>query len=542
MAGSYTTGAKYPSANRADFPDATINAGASIQAADQGYALYYSNGTTWVLSKGKNPSKVAAIIGDSIVAGGNRILSISAIRPAGNVAICSCVNHGIRPGCRMTLGEGDNGIYGGVRVCDSVIDANTFTFIMPNLVTVGETNPINVTLEQFYNDRNFLVIANQKAGSPIDQVINRAISGQTSTQIVARLERDILSKIPNLERLMVCMGTNDGIALTAPEQIPAALDVCTANYITLIEKCLAYGVKYIDMCTPPPSNIASNSLLVNKFMLDLSHRLKKIAVAYEAVFVWDLYNTWVNPTSSTVPFTASLTFDGTHQNATASYLAANQNYATNAFSMYNKQVIPRSQSILDLSSNDSFNPNISFNPLMQGTGGTIGNNATGTAPNGTTISTNSANVTVVSSVVATTQTGGTGNDWTLVITATGAGVAQAVIDQYQTRFSYGESADIEALITYSAITGAPSVALKTFGSDTNNNFFDCNSATFSNGQGGLLSPGTYLMRSISYTKDLGTGGFLGAVNSLQMMCQVQFLAAGTITIQISNSSIMKNFG
>ena len=522
-----------------NFPDPTLNTGKTVAASDQNNALYVSNGTNWVQIRVAGQTRVAAIISDSIMGGGNGVFNIQSITVAGTTATFNATNHSLRPGTRFICGTGTTGNYDGLRTVATVLSVNAFTVTMPNTMTVGESVAMTGTVENYFTDRNFYEMANALAGHPIAAVYNRGIQGQTSAQILARLNRDVLSVLPGLHRLIICAGTNDALQSAAGSN-PVTVAQTVANINSMIQMAFGAGVEYVDVCIPPPNNTATNALAANKYLLNLRQQLLKLCSQYDHVFPWSLYDTLVNATSTTLPFTSALTFDGTHPNATGAGLIATSLYASSAMAVYNHQILPRALSVLDNFTNDSANINLMNNGLMQGAGGTVGTNASGTAPNNTSLSTTSANVTVVSAVGATAQTGGQGNDWTLTITATGAGVVQAYLDFINALCGFGDTLSLEMLVTVSNITGSPACFFDLFCSDTANNFFTASAALAPNGQGGVMAAGTYLLQSLPYTKDLGPVA-LGAVNQVSPFVQVNFAAAGTITLKIACASVLKNY-
>lgn len=76
---------------------------------------------------------------------------------------------------------------------------------------------------------------------------NAAVGGTDSNDMVANLERDVLSKKPDVVFVMV--GSND------KDTIP--LDTCKANIVNIVRRCQAIGARVI-MCTVAPRDTSSS--------------------------------------------------------------------------------------------------------------------------------------------------------------------------------------------------------------------------------------------------------------------------------------------
>ena len=113
------------------------------------------------------------------------------------------------------------------------------------------------------------------------EMINAGISGHTTTQGLARMEKDVIAEKPQL--VVVMFGMND-VVRTEPEAF-------RANLRTIVDRCRASGAAVV-LCTPnsvypnptrPTERLAQFAQIVRDVAGDMSVRLADCYAAYEAI-------------------------------------------------------------------------------------------------------------------------------------------------------------------------------------------------------------------------------------------------------------------
>lgn len=131
----------------------------------------------------------------------------------------------------------------------------------------------------------------------IKQVYNAGVSGQTTTQILARFNADILPHLP--AKVVIMAGTNDtGLGASM-------LTTSVPNVRAMVDQIKAYGGQPI-LCTIGPANGAT-ATTVQAY----NSALKQMA-SYEGVPVIDMYSILVDPLVG--GFKSGYSSDGTHPN------------------------------------------------------------------------------------------------------------------------------------------------------------------------------------------------------------------------------------
>jgi lysophospholipase L1-like esterase len=88
--------------------------------------------------------------------------------------------------------------------------------------------------------------------------LNKAVSGDTTTQMVARFATDITANMPYV--LIIEGGTNDAAATTA-------VGTVTANYTTMVNAAIAAGIKniFVMLVTPATSKDNTQMTLIDTY-------------------------------------------------------------------------------------------------------------------------------------------------------------------------------------------------------------------------------------------------------------------------------------
>jgi lysophospholipase L1-like esterase len=96
------------------------------------------------------------------------------------------------------------------------------------------------------------------------EMINAGVSGHTTAQALARIDKDVIARMPHL--VVVMFGMNDVARLPLEEYI--------ANLQTIIEKCHAAGASVV-VCTP--NAVIENAARPNAKLALLAERLRQLA-------------------------------------------------------------------------------------------------------------------------------------------------------------------------------------------------------------------------------------------------------------------------
>lgn len=125
---------------------------------------------------------------------------------------------------------------------------------------------------------------------------NAGIAGNTSAQLLARLQTDVIAFSPNV--CMVMIGTNDYVASPT-----------NANYANLMNNVEQIIIKLLDasilpvLVTPPPSN-------TNTVMAKRVQWYYYALAAFYGIPLFDLYKIWTDP--KTGQYLSGFSSDGTH--------------------------------------------------------------------------------------------------------------------------------------------------------------------------------------------------------------------------------------
>lgn len=192
-------------------------------------------------------------IGDSITAGGNALpgtaLNVSAFTGAGNVG--TITTSGISPlqGNFIWIAGIDQPEWNGQKTVAS-LSGTTITFNNSTPLTASPTSTAGlksagtpwVLSESQVNNRNFLSIANGLLGLPFGTILNRAVSGWTSTQVLNTYQTNAANLLPTDVWLLA--GTNDILQLATPAAV-------FSNLTTIVSTLAQSGVRVWWSTLPP---------------------------------------------------------------------------------------------------------------------------------------------------------------------------------------------------------------------------------------------------------------------------------------------------
>lgn len=222
----------------------------------------------------------------------------------------------------------------------------------------------------FYNDtRGYWTWASAFLRHRLKLVKNAGVSGNTSAQLLARFDADVVAYRPGYVVLLI--GTNDMIATTS-------LATLQSNVTAMLDKCDAMGALPIVLTLPPYSGASTAQLGVlhgyNYWLKTQGRTRRNLAVVdiHPALSDATAADEWINST------VAQFTADGTHSGAWGAARIGRLLADTLTPLVPAVDTLPFSSAeaggALSLAS-----PNLLANPGLTGTTGTLLNGVTGAA-------------------------------------------------------------------------------------------------------------------------------------------------------------------
>lgn len=283
----------------------------------------------------------------------------------------------------------------------------------PKIVLFGDSR----TADCGYSDATTNVVTNLSwfdwgqyhAGAAyVDVVANAGIGGNTTSQMLARVQSDVLAHNPDYCTLWG--GTNDGLASTA------AADAAFANMVSIMEQLRRRGVHVFlisETTGAPPLRTTPFPAVVQYY----NDKLRAYAASNKGVDYWDFNSILTDPTNANGYSKSGWTRDGLHLGALSASTIGKLVVAPalQKIGRQNLAVLPCSQ-VDSLGNNTYVTQALSNVMCINSTGGSNGSGHSGTLPSGWT---SSGSHTVVHSVVA--RPDGFGNNIQAAITAAAAG-------------------------------------------------------------------------------------------------------------------------
>jgi lysophospholipase L1-like esterase len=135
------------------------------------------------------------------------------------------------------------------------------------------------------------------------QIHNAGIAGNTSTQMLARIQSDVIAKQPGACLLMA--GTNDVVVGMTTQQV----QTCMNNIERMVLMLLNANILPI-LVTIPPKNGSAGAGEVVRGLTQRMIRFYYLLSEYYGIPLADIYRACVNPVNGT--WTSGLASDGTH--------------------------------------------------------------------------------------------------------------------------------------------------------------------------------------------------------------------------------------
>lgn len=229
------------------------------------------------------------------------------------------------------------------------------------IVLLGDSITAGNTSGNYDSDTGFFTWGNALAGAPFTLLHNAGVGGETSTQILARVDADVLAHSPGY--CMVLCGTND------PD---TGTDVLKANIAAIYDKLSAAGIyTFLQTIPPTPSGTTAKKaqiVAVNRWLVEFC------ATKTDAELL-DVYSVLVDNASTTMAAKANVMRDSAHPSNYGAQLVGQlvaEHFA--AHSGNSRRLVV---SACDAYAVNSTSLNHTQNPLMAGTAGSKELNATG---------------------------------------------------------------------------------------------------------------------------------------------------------------------
>jgi len=293
-----------------------------------------------------------------------------------------------------------------------------------------------------YNWSPFFWI-NGLAGGKLQLVGNAGVSGQTVSQMLARVDNDYTNASPGLAGLGTLGhvffrgGTNDARASTTAASL-------SATYTALLDKLGTHAEKVYILSVPPMGPSEGGYAAKNALTIEYNSLLSAYAATHAAKFVF--VNDSVNLRSGDGSQLAGyFQADGIHNAGAATYQEGVDGYAALSSTLYGYSY----SSPLSTSNSDVYpaQPQWFTNPAMIGTTGSAGTGFTGPVVTGLSVGRNGGGITGTCSVVAADVGDTNQSSW------------QRITPTQVTRTGAGESIRITSALAGRAITTVDPAAL-----------------------------------------------------------------------------------
>ena len=265
------------------------------------------------------------------------------------------------------------------------------------LVILGDSITSRNSNDNFFKDISHtgpVVWANAIAGQPFELIFNAGVNGQNSTQILARVQADVIDKNPS--HCMFLMGMNDN---------PTNDTTLKANIIATYTALNTNGI-FSYICT---NTTTKTDLEKNKRALRINNWIKSYFKNLPNCEIIDLCSAWIDPLSESGLIRDDVSSDGVHPTNNGGLLGGIV-IAEHFKKLRITSQLP-SSSLDDYSINSSA-LNLTKNPLLVGEAGTLQGTSTGKVANNI-IGYTSGGATVFSKEI---RSDGTGENQVLSIT------------------------------------------------------------------------------------------------------------------------------
>lgn len=409
----------------------------------------------------------AILIGDSITGRGNYAVTVTSITAADGIATVTATAHGqVAEVGWAFMGNANEEGFNGLKRVISRPSSSEFTYAVDDDIaaTATGTNIVASAVGRI-SDRNWFAMANYANGAPFHQILNVGVSGQTTTQIAARFDRDVLAWANPGDLVQIQGGINE---LINASDVAATTAQTKANFLAMIKATINAGcIPLVVTCLPFDSSASGYSAAKAHAVFGLNQYLRELAdYVYDEIILFDAWAAVVNPTDATADFISSPTAystDFTHPTALACQRMSQKLATIMASFRYTRTMW--AGATFDTYDNDTSSRQINPNPLNTGTGGTKSTSGagsgtnTGNAPDSYTITlTRATTGNCVNSIVS--RTDGIGSDWQIVFTSADANDAIDIVQtsQLHARTSPGDVLGGELHLVVTDITNISNIS------------------------------------------------------------------------------------
>lgn len=354
--------------------------------------------------------------------------------------------------------------------------------------------------------------ANNVNGPVFDMIRNAGIGGNTTTQMLARIQADVLDYKPS--HMTLWGGINDIWTSFAD------VDATYGRMVQMMEKARAAGV-YVFLISETTASTSLKGTTYPLWVQYYNDKLRAYASNAAGVEFWDFNAHIIDPTSAVGQPRSGILRDGIHLNVKSASTIGKLAVAPR-LARFGTALTQLPVSIIDSQYYNTALNNALTNPLMTGTGGSKAAGHTGSLPDGWN---SNGTPTAVCSVPA--RADGYGNDMKLEITASAASSFNVINTISTTRFTPGATYVIEASLSVSNPVNLYSVELL-------GQFFN-GATTYTYGHGKTVqgfTAGDNMVASSSLT--LRSKKFVApaAFTSTSMALTIRFAGAGSGTVTL----------
>jgi lysophospholipase L1-like esterase len=279
--------------------------------------VYVSDGASWSAGVNKN-GNYKEILGDSLSATMWKQGSISGfITASGGIATATIASAAMLPWTKFRLARSPTAGYNKVHTVIDMPTINTVTFLAPADAPASEAFSSHLCYLESDQTTSTSYVGFLKALTKHRFYIpnNNAIGGEDSTEVLPRIDGEILQNNP--DSILILLGTNDAL-----NTADGSITNFVANMTSIYERCLAQGME-IEACTIPPFGAAYAdvaSVVKNRFLTNANKWIRAYVAQHEKMKLHDLYNLLTDPAQADGrALTGLSSADGIHWNIAGGY-------------------------------------------------------------------------------------------------------------------------------------------------------------------------------------------------------------------------------
>jgi lysophospholipase L1-like esterase len=323
----------------------------------------------------------------------------------------------------------------------------------PTIVLFGDSRtadcsysnlPADGTATQFYSTPVSWFDYGQafRAGGPVfDVLANAGVGGNTTTQMLARMDTDVIALKPS--HMTLWGGTND------PWTSFAEVDNTMGRMAQMMDKARAAGI-YTFLISETTAN--SKGTTFPKYVAYHNELLRAYAATNAGVEFWDFNAIITNPADANGYHKSALLRDGLHLSPLGA-TTIGRDVVAKKLARIGTELAQLPVAQIDTMNLSTGSRNVANNPIMQGTTGTLSGGQTGTVPTSWAIS----GIASTQSVPA--RADGVGYDLKTDLTAAAAGSHYSTLTVDPARLVAGAKYVLEAAQSIDAATGLSAISL-----------------------------------------------------------------------------------